>query len=1554
MASYGDNDGKAMLFLHHVTVDTPIKAEYRVKLSIDGSETRLTRNRQTSLWTPPKSLEVSDLSKVRVTLKTGHTIIGVPLGKEETVIEIGIEDVIEQFLRTMDHEVSVSGKCTFLKHPTAVTVSFRPPPTSDSVRSELQRLHEKMNEFRHVMGDSTQEHLDTVIKYGVAFSELDPRSSIAFGILSITFELLKEQKKRDQSVSDLASQLKRIFPFASKSLEEAIDDNTDLLRKTIGRLYSLAIDVAEFTYDYVKQNRFSACFFGTSRSRIHGLIERLGKSIISADDQQKIGELEGDFKAIVEDFERAVDVETLKTVRSIEETMLLSRLQPLQTGYNHDRRCMDGTRVALLDEILEWASRPIVEGTSPSQNVYWLYGIPGIGKTAMANSICFRLHKQGQLGGGFFCRRDDPKLSDPKYVLPTLVCKLAETWGGYRKVVAERLRKDPHLNQSSAGNELFLQLLSSLQNHPPHPLVLVIDGFDECGDISRRRSILTTLLDASLRVSWIRVVITSRQEEDIESTFSRPEYRNHYSSKDLTTEDNERKDINLFARSKLTSISGRDDWPGDDKLAQIVERSGGLFIYIETLWHLLQEELDKDQCLDQALSGESQDVLSGLYNLYSTTINARIGRNKEAFRSVIGVIIEAGQYQPLPDESVAQLIGVRTDVVTTLVNKLRSLLYRDTATNGGIRVRHLSIIDFLTGRNCPEEIKVDVEQVNRDMGAFCVRRMTQELRFNICCLESSFIPNRNIADLASRIKQNISIALLYSCLYWSDHLCHTPDTGDKKIYLALDKFTEDGRLLYWVEVLSLTGKIYVGESGLRRILSWIKLSQEPLFGHIHDALKFLLMFRVPIATSTPHIYVSGLAFVPTDTTICNDGAKLFQKLLKVEKGRSNRWPALPDTLRGHSREIFGVSYSPDGRYIASASRDQTIRIWDAESGVTVGEPLKGHTDSVNCIAYSPDGHHIASGSDDRTIRIWDAITGAAVGEPLEGHTNDIHRIAYSPDGRHIASVSPEKTVRIWDAKTGAAVGDPLEGHTDCIFDIAYSPDGRHIASGSSDGTIRIWDAITGAAVGVPLVGHEHAIIGIAYSPDGRHIASGSSDTTVRIWDAKTGAAVGDPLEGLTGGIFSIVYSPDGRHIASSSYGAVQIWDAKTGVAVSKLLGGRTDYPFFCIAYSPDGHRIVGCEGSRVRTWDTKTGVAIGEPLEEHIGSIYSIAYSPNGLHIASGSDDRTIRIWDAKRGAAVSRPLKGHTDSIYSIAYSPDGRHIASGSRDRTIRIWDAITGAAVSELLEGHEDSIQSIAYSPDGLHIASGSYIGTIQIWDAKTGAAVGEPLKGHTYWIHSIAYSPDGRHIASGSGDGTVRIWDVRTGAAVGEPLEGHTDSIYSIAYSPDGCHIASGSYIGTIQIWDAKTGTAVVYSPDGRHITSASEDRTIRIWDANTRVAIGEPLKGLQGYIYSVAYSPDGRHIASGSTDRTIRIWNSTTLQSDLWMNAGAVDLSLDSDGWVHHPDGGLWFWVPEDCRDGLVCPTMLTIPTNGRYRGMKIDLNEFSFGLSWTDIKKTDP
>ncbi|KAG8828512.1 hypothetical protein FRC19_003851 [Serendipita sp. 401] len=1449
------------------------------------------------------------------------------------------------------------------------------------------------------MGDTTQKNLDTIIKCGVAFSELDPRSKVAFRVLTITFELLKQQKGRDQMVSDLTRQLKRILPFAKEALKEAIEENADILQKAIGRLYTLTTDVAEFSCDYVKRNRFN----------------RLMKSVISNEDQDQINEFTSGFKELVEDFDRAVNVEMFKTVRSMEEKMLLDRLEPIKTVYKLDRGCMEGTRIGLLDDIVDWAIRPHpdgnVSGTANSRSVYWLYGIPGVGKTAMAHSICARLHQEGRLGGMFFCRRDDPDLSDPKSVLPTLVFNLAERWGAYRKLLADRLRKDPNLTRHSAENQLFSGLLDSLQNHPPHSLVLVIDALDECGDSLTRGSIIASIVDASSRVSWLRVIVTSRQDSDIESSFMR--FDGRYSSKDLASDSNALRDIRLFTQKKLYPIANRcgfpNDWPGDQKLDEIVERSGGLFIFVETLSQLLARGLDPDKYLSEALVVGSGSALERLYNLYATSIRSQIGRDEEVFRSAIGAIIVTGQYRPLPDEAVAELTGLRTNIVTVLVNKLGSLLYRDAGMNGGIRIRHLSIIDFLTGASTPEDLRVDTKQTNRDVAISCFKLMTRELRFNICGIESSFTSNRDVIDLQSRVDRNMSAALQYSCIHWSDHLGHIPDTRHKGLIKGLDEFTRVPRLLYWMEALSVMGKVPIGDSLLRRASTWLKCSDLSVEQRLDDALKFILTFREPIMTSAPHIYISGFAFVPTETELWRDVKRSFRNLLVVTAGRKKSWPDRPHMLTGHRGRVKSVVHSVDGRRLISGSDDKTIRIWDAETGAVVGEPLEGHTDWVCSVAYSPDGRRIISGSGDNTIRIWDAETGAVVGEPLEGHTDWVCSVAYSPDGRSIISGSDDKTIRIWDAETGAAVGGALEGHTDRIRRVAYSPDGRRIISGSYDKTIRIWDAETRNVVGEPLEGHTDRVHSVAYSPDGRRIVSVSHDKTIRIWDAETGAVVGEPLEGHKEWILSVAYSPDGRRITSgSSDKTVRIWDAETGATVGEPLRGHNG-SVFSVAYSLDGRRIISSSGDKtIRTWDAETGAVVGEPSEEHTGSFFSVAYSPDGRRIISGSDDKTIRIWDAETGAVVGEPLKGHADWVVSVAYSPDGRRIISGSHynDKTIRIWDAETGAVVGEPLEGHNGSFSSVAYSPDGRRIVGGSNDNTIHIWDAETGAEIGQPLEGHTHWVHSVAYSPDGRRIISGSGDNTIRIWDAETGAIVGEPLKGHADWVFSVAYSPDGRRIISGSRDNTIRVWDAETGAivgepleghtdrvlSVTYSSDGRRVISGSGDNTIRIWDAETGAVVGEPLEGHTDWVHSVAYSPDGRRIISGSRDKTIRIWDAATaptvndsskghtnpISSNLdsakprrlfsivghqttriYDSAGdsaiATDgLYLDSTGWVRHPGGGLLFWVPEDCRDGLTCPAILTIPMSGHHRRVRLNLEGFSYGSAWTNIKTADP
>ena len=201
----------------------------------------------------------------------------------------------------------------------------------------------------------------------------------------------------------------------------------------------------------------------------------------------------------------------------------------------------------------------------------------------------------------------------------------------------------------------------------------------------------------------------------------------------------------------------------------------------------------------------------------------------------------------------------------------------------------------------------------------------------------------------------------------------------------------------------------------------------------------------------------------------------------------------------------------------------------------VGSPLQGHTDSVSSVAFSPDGRHIVSGSRDETIRVWDAQTGGQVGNPLQGHTSSVNSVAFSPDGRHIVSGSRDQTIRVWDVQTGGQVGNPLQGHTSSVRSVAFSPDGRHIVSGSDDQTIRVWDAQTGGQVGNPLQGHTGYVRSVAFSPDGRHIVSGSNDQTIRVWDAQSdNVQVGDGNSEQTTKLLPINFSSSDAHALQCS------------------------------------------------------------------------------------------------------------------------------------------------------------------------------------------------------------------------------------------------------------------------------------------------------------------------------------------------------------------------------------------------------------------------------------
>jgi len=682
---------------------------------------------------------------------------------------------------------------------------------------------------------------------------------------------------------------------------------------------------------------------------------------------------------------------------------------------------------------------------------------------------------------------------------------------------------------------------------------------------------------------------------------------------------------------------------------------------------------------------------------------------------------------------------------------------------------------------------------------------------------------------------------------------------------------------------------------------------------LRDAASFVETSYSAIEQTPPHIYLSALPFAPKDSLVYQDFSHLCTNVFSVETIGINRHGGnFAMILIGHKSKVTTVVYSPDGLFLASGSKDGSMRFWDARTGEEALSPMRSGDSKITSIAFSPDGKLIASGTKAGQVHLWDSLNGQLL--------------------------------------------VVFEGHTDYVEAVAFHPEGNILASGSRDMTVRRWDVQAREPKDVAFADPESWVVSLAFAPDGSAVAVGFKlAQEVRVWNAD-----------FKGGIIlviktaawpeAIAFSSDSLCLFTHGANSMTSWNWRSGEKLSTVPSTSAK----TISHSADGSYIASVSDScNICIRNAQLLHDSAQSLHEQNGGVNAVALSADGCIIASASEDGTVGLWNAQTGEAVLAPLLGHDRAVNSVVISPDGRLVVSASADSTIRIWDIATGAPVGEPLCGHDGSINALAFSPDGMWLASAGSDKSVRFWQIRLGAPPAEPpeplvtLDG----LHSLTYSPDGSLIAAGDFSGDLWVWPTTQDEALMRMLNGSKSSarVRSISFAPDGNFLV-GAFESHIHAWQAREQDyqvaweleghsrvlTVQFSPSGQHIVSGADDGSICIWDAETKT-IQHRLHAHGASIRSAFITPDHLRLVSCSEDGSIRVWDlaEVTLPASQSRRGPLSNLARLSrkDGWLVGASDELLLWVPKDYINHLVIEgttstliarhkVVLTIPDGG--------------------------
>lgn len=511
-----------------------------------------------------------------------------------------------------------------------------------------------------------------------------------------------------------------------------------------------------------------------------------------------------------------------------------------------------------------------------------------------------------------------------------------------------------------------------------------------------------------------------------------------------------------------------------------------------------------------------------------------------------------------------------------------------------------------------------------------------------------------------------------------------------------------------------------------------------------------------------------LATVAHDNTVVvwevDTGQKAFSIPHKVKTTRFARF-------------LTPVSFSPDGKHLATASGN-IVGVWDVSSGREVTRIV--HGGQVTKIEFTSDGKYLATAGRDNAARVWEAASGKQF--QLVTHAGFVNSVAFSPDGKYLATGSADNTARLWKTDSGREVA--RMSHKSTVTNVTFSPDGQRLATADEKRTVWVWKVSERPdVVRIP----HFRLSGLRLSPDGRFVA-----TVVRIFShynvVINEVASGQHIASIASGgrITDFAFSHDGRFLATATGWVANIWELSGEKKIASMLHqGKVEH----LDFSPDGQYLATVsDGNTVSIWEAASGRQVTR--KNHRAGIDALSFTPDGKHLTIVQSNNTVVIREMADGREVASMI--HKNEVIRVAVSLDGKYLVTASDDGFIRIWGVVNGQQLTRL--NHGSKVNTLAFSPDGKHLATAALDQTLRVWELPGGREI-------TSWNFegkALRFSPDLKHLATVS-QTNIRIWDINNGREIAR-MNNNTN-VNALLFSAEGKYLVTASWGDwkSIQVW-----------------------------------------------------------------------------------------------------------------------------------------------------------